>query len=374
MIKNKMKSSLFKMMLIAAFLSVTSCSKAPERKNPVGREFRSFFDTERVSWLGEGSRPLATTIWYPASLNSVESEWNIGVFQAGWNALNADIVSSPKTLPLIILSHGTGGAALQLSWLAEILASNGYLVVAVNHHGNTAAEDAYLPQGFMLWWERAQDISSVIDQLLSDAKFGPRIDSTRIGAAGFSLGGYTVMSIAGARTELAQWKAFCKDKKTNPICTLPPEAGFSIAELESLIKNDSKVKSSVARSNGFYRDKRVQAVYSIAPVQGPAFTKSSLAHISIPVRIIVGTRDDQAIPEFNAELIASAIPNSELELLPNVAHYTFLARCSLKGKLFVSELCSDPEGIDREKIHNKVGADVLEFFAKTLIIKSDVNK
>lgn len=374
MIKNKMKSSLLKMMLIAAFLSVTSCSKAPERKNPVGREFRSFFDTERVSWLGEGSRPLATTIWYPASLNSVESEWNIGVFQAGWNALNADVVSSPKTLPLIVLSHGTGGAALQLSWLAEILASNGYLVVAVNHHGNTAAEDAYLPQGFMLWWERAQDISSVIDQLLSDAKFGPRIDSTRIGAAGFSLGGYTVMSIAGARTELAQWKAFCKDKKTNPICTLPPEAGFSIAELESLIKNDSKVKSSMARSNGFYRDKRVQAVYSIAPVQGPAFTKSSLAHISIPVRIIVGTRDDQAIPEFNAELIASAIPNSELELLPNVAHYTFLARCSLKGKLFVSELCSDPKGIDREKIHNKVGADVLVFFARTLNVGSGANK
>ncbi len=369
-----MKSSLLKIILISALLSLTSCSKAPERKNPVGREFKLFIDSERQSWSGGGKRPLATTIWYPASLNSVESEWSIGVFQAGWNAVNADVVSNPKTFPLIVLSHGTGGAALQLSWLAEILASNGYLVVAVNHHGNTAAEDAYLPQGFMLWWERALDISSVIDQLLSDSKFGPRIDSSRIGAAGFSLGGYTVMSIAGARTDLAQWKEFCADKPKNPICTLPPEADFSIAELALLIKNDSKVKNSMERSNESYRDKRVQAVYSIAPVQGPAFTKSSLARISIPVRIIVGTSDEQAIPEFNAELIASSIPNSELELLPNVAHYTFLARCSLKGKLFVRELCSDPEGIDREKIHNKVGADVLAFFERELNIESGENR
>ncbi len=201
-----MKFPLFKVMLIAAFLTVTSCSNAPERENPVGREFRSFFDAERANWIEAGSRPLATTIWYPASLSSVESEWNIGVFQAGRNALNADVASNPKTFPLIVLSHGTGGAALQLSWLAEVLATNGYLVVAVNHHGNTAAEDAYLLQGFMLWWERALDISSVIDQLLSDAKFGPRIDSSRIGVAGFSLGGYTAISIAGARTEMNVFK------------------------------------------------------------------------------------------------------------------------------------------------------------------------
>ncbi len=114
-------------------------------------------------------------------------------------------------------------------------------------------------------------------------------------------------------------------------------------------------------------------MYAIAPVLGPVFIKRSLARISIPIRIIVGTKDEQAIPQFNAELIASAIPNSELELLPNVAHYTFLARCSLKGKLFVSKLCSDPKGIEREKIHNKVGVDVLDFFARTLNIESDAN-
>ena len=362
----EIKPYFFKIILIAVFLSVSSCAEPPERKHPVGREFRPFIDDQRTSWVGEGGRPLSTTIWYPASAGSIEEEWNVGVFQAGRNALNADIASTSSTFPLIILSHGTGGAALQLSWLAETLAANGFLVMAVNHHGNTAAEDVYLPQGFMLWWERAEDISSSLDQLLSDPKFGSRIDSSRIGAAGFSLGGYTVLSVAGAITDLAQRNKFCDDRPDNPICILPPEAGFSQAELNSLIENDPKVERSMNRSNKSYRDERVSAVYSIAPVHGPAFTRDSLAKISIPVHIIVGSKDKQAIAEFNAELIASSIPGSELELLPDVAHYTFLASCSFKGKIFVSELCSDPKGIEREDVHHAVGANVLDFFTNTL--------
>lgn len=370
----KVSGFLLRMMIIAVCFSVFSCSESPERKNPVGRISRSFADTERMSWVGTESRPLVTTVWYPAVMNAEENAWNIGIFQAGRNAANADIVSNPETFPLVVLSHGTGGAALQLSWLAEILATNGYLVAAVNHHGNTATEDTYLPQGFMLWWERARDISVVIDLLLSDSQLGSRIDRSRIGAAGFSLGGYTVLSVAGAQTDLVQWKKFCAERPSNPLCTLPPEVNYSQKMLDSMLNNDPNVKDSIHRSHESYRDERVRAVYSIAPVLGPAFIKKSLAHISIPVRIIVGTRDEQAIPTFNAKLIASSIPTAELELLPDVAHYTFLACCSLRGKLFVRQLCSDPRGIDRKQIHRKIGADVVAFFNRTLITGSDTNK
>jgi len=365
----KFKLFAFNLVLIAAILSLTACSMAPERENSVGRKIRHFLDSERQSWVGDGPRPLSATIWYPASQNSVESRWSIGVFHAGWSALNADAVATPKKLPLIILSHGTGGAALQVSWLAETLASNGFLVMAVNHHGNTAAEDVYLPQGFTLWWERTLDISSSLDQLLSDPKFGPRVDTSRIGVAGFSLGGYTVLSAAGAITSLEQRSKFCADRPDNPVCTLPPEAGFSLAELNSLIEADPEFKQSMVRSGEDYSDKRIKAVYSIAPVQGPVFTSESLASISIPVRIIVGAKDKQAIPEFNAEAIASAIPDSKLEILQDVAHYTFLARCSLKGKLFVRELCVDPKGVNRGDVHSRVGADALDFFTKSLSVE-----
>jgi hypothetical protein len=56
------------------------------------------------------------------------AEQNTCVTQSGHRA------SSRRNFPLVMLSHGTGGGAATLAWLAETLASNGYIVVAVNHH------------------------------------------------------------------------------------------------------------------------------------------------------------------------------------------------------------------------------------------------
>ena len=84
-----------------------------------------------------------------------------------------------------------------LMWMGYYLASRGYIVAAVNHHGNTAAESQPAAQGFLLYWERPKDLTVTLDKLLADPVFGTRIDRKRIGAAGFSLGGYTVISIAG---------------------------------------------------------------------------------------------------------------------------------------------------------------------------------
>ena len=77
-----------------------------------------------------------------------------------------------------------------IAWLGRALASKGYIAAAVNHPGNNALEE-YTAEGFLIWWERARDLTSVIDMLVGDSQFGRLIDRSRIGAAGFSLGGYT---------------------------------------------------------------------------------------------------------------------------------------------------------------------------------------
>ncbi len=343
-------------------LLVAACHNPPERTNPVGRMFLDFVDPARPNWTGTGPRPLATTVWYPAAETSAEEPWSLGIFKFGTVAPGATILPSAEKFPLIIVSHGTGGAAAQLSWLAEQLATAGYMVTAVNHHGNTAAEDEYLAQGFMLWWERAADISRVIDNLLADPTFGPRIDTSKIGAAGFSLGGYSVLSVAGAITDRDRWKAFCADHADDPGCNLPPESPFSMEDLEALILDDSVVGESVARSAISHQDDRIRAVFAIAPVLGSSFTLESLGDIDIPVRVVVGDQDDQALPDVTAVPVATAITRASLELLPGVGHYTFLAECTFKGRLFVKQLCTDPEGTDRRQIHNEVASDVLRFF------------
>ena len=190
--------------------------------------------------------------------------------------------------PLIVLSHGTGGGAAGMAWLAETLASNGYIVAAVNHHGNTAAEPSYQLQGFMLWWERARDISVLIDKLLADPQFGAHIDPSRIGVAGFSLGGYTALATVGARLAYQQWKSFCASQPAEPTCNLPPEASFSMENVQQLLDRDDRVKEAVSHAHESFRDARIRAAFAIAPALGPVMTEASLAEVKVPVRIIVG--------------------------------------------------------------------------------------
>ena len=361
---NQNNKKLMSVCTIVLLVVLSSCSSGSEREQSVGRAHKLFFDDSRLSWVDDDQRPIAVTIWYPAVKGSQEEDWNIAIFEAGRSAVNAELASTPQKFPLIVLSHGTGGAAFQLSWLAEQLVQQGFMVLAVNHHGNTGAEESLLLEGFMLWWERTLDISSAIDQLLVDPDFAHRIDAKQIAAAGFSLGGYTVLSLAGGITDRKKWQAFCSENQANPICVLPPEAGDSVAQIAADIEANPRIQDSISRSAELFLDQRIRAVYSIAPVLGPAFNKDSLAKISIPTRIVVGADDAQAIPQYNAQLFADSIPQASLLELVNVSHYTFLAPCNFKGRSFVKTLCQDGEDIKRKEVHQNIAADAVSFFTE----------
>jgi predicted dienelactone hydrolase len=342
--------------------TLAGCDASPERVSPVGRTASIYHDPSRPAWDGAGPRPLVTTLWYPAESGSSEVPWRIGVFRAGWSALGAPAAESGTRRPLIVLSHGTGGAAAQLSWLAEALATHGYLVAGVNHHGNTAAEDTLLPQGFALWWERARDVSAVVDALLADPRFGPGIDTTRIAVGGFSLGATTALVVAGARFDRARWEARCAAEPEEPGCAPPPEAAHTRAELEAILASDSVAAASLRRAGASYRDGRIRAAFLIAPVLGTALDPESLRGIDLPLRIVVGAADDQAVPETTARPVAAAVSGASLDVLPAVGHYTFLAPCTLRGRLFVRALCADGAGVDRAEVHRRVAAEALAFF------------
>jgi hypothetical protein len=106
----------------------------------------------------------------------------------------------------------------------------------------------------------------------------------------------------------------------------------------------------------------------MAPVLGPALTPESLHTIARPVRIVVGARDEQAIPSVNAEPIAAAIPGAALEVVPDVTHYTFLAPCTLLGRLVARALCHDGAGVDEVRFAGSSSVvalfrDALDVFA-----------
>lgn len=341
-----------------------ACADAPERA-PVGRLHRAWVDEARPAWSGDGARPLSTTVWYPAAAGSAESPWTAGVFVFGRSAADAPLRDGPR-LPLILLSHGTGGSAAQLSWLAEALVGRGYLVAAVSHHGNTAAEPAYTPHGFVLPWERAHDLSALIDQLLADPALASRIDRSRIGAAGFSLGGYSVLASIGARLDYAGWRRHCASTPASPSCALPPEAPFTLQDVDALAAGDRLFQASIERAALPTRDPRIAAVYAIAPALVDVIETDSLAAIDRPLRLVVGEADSQVPAQAVAGLIGEQLPDAQIERLPGAGHYSFLAPCSLRGRLFLRALCADPAGIDRHALHARIGADAARFFDAAL--------
>jgi hypothetical protein len=154
----------------------------------------------------------------------------------GWLAAPG-VRSAPGKFPLIVLSHCTGGSAPMMGWLGSVLASHRYISVAVNHPGNNALEP-YTVAGFPLWWERATDLSEVIDQMLGDAEFGGRIDSKRIAAGGFSLGDYTMIEIVGGITD--------RGPIGNSATRRPPTQSVNLRRSSRICSNNSSVWTKLA--------------------------------------------------------------------------------------------------------------------------------
>jgi len=266
-----------------------------------------------------------------------------------------------------MLSHGTGGSAAIVAWLGTGLASRGYIVAAVNHPGNNGLEQ-YTPQGFTLWWERARDVSVVIDQMLADSTLGSRIDTRRIGAGGFSLGGYTMIELAGGVTDRSAYLDFCASPRADNICKAPPEFQGNLFDMSGdLAKTDSEYRDSLSHSSGSYRDSRIRAVFAIAPALGPAFRPKALGKISIPVAIVAGASDSNVPIDSSARYFAAHIPHSRLTIFPGaVGHYDFLDSCTDQGRKIRPLLCAQGPNVDRDAIHERTVQLALSFFAATL--------
>lgn len=351
----------FFVLILAMLLLLTACSEPADRDAKVGRLHRAYVDAARTNWADSGPRPLAATVWYPAGAGSVESEWRVGVFRFGRNAIDAPFADARRH-PLIVLSHGTGGSAAQLSWLAENLVNAGFLVAAVNHHGNTAAEDTAWPQGFIFPAERARDLTVVIDQLLADKELAPHIDPARIGAAGFSIGGYSVLAAAGAQLSFAERQLRCANEADNPVCSLPPEAGFSEADLQALANSDTTFKTALVRDEQPVNDRRIRAVYAIAPAFVSLLERQDLSSIHVPVRFALAEEDQQILFSRTLDAVKDSMPDATAIAIPHAGHYSFLAPCNFRGTLFMSALCKDSKQVDRLDVHHRIGLDAARFF------------
>ncbi|MGH9744284.1 MAG: alpha/beta hydrolase family protein [Candidatus Acidiferrum sp.] len=348
------------------FLPAAEARSRKSHPDKVGVAHRQFIPPEPYDWRGAKTHALITDIWYPADPSAVEKEQWVGspsepFALAGKAAPGAPLIAAPARLPLILLSHGTGGSSLMMAWLGTALASHGYIAAAVNHPGNNALEP-YTPQGFSIWLERAGDLTAVLNAMLADATFGPRIDPNRVGAAGFSLGGFTMIEIAGGTGDFSRAEAFCKSPRADAVCADPPEFPGLSAQINALAKTDTAFQAALREGSESHRDPRIRAVFAIAPALGPAFSPDSLAKISMPVQIVAGSADPIVPLDTSAKFFAAHIPGAQLTIIQDVGHYTFLATCLPLGDRAQPKLCLDRAGVLRDDIHTQTANLAFHFF------------
>ena len=350
-------------------LTAPRVASAEDAVFKVGVTTRDFIPPEPYDWRGASTHLLRAVIWYPAVSDAREAPQWIGppiipFVSTGRAAPDAEPAAGPQR-PLILLSHGFGGRATDLAWLGAGLAAHGLIAVAVDHPGNNASEDITV-EGYALKWLRAVDLSALIDAMRTDKTFGDRIDPGRIGAAGHSFGGYTVITIAGGITDPDRIEAFCRSPAADALCTAQP----ALAELRrknlARLSADPTYRQRYSLAGNSWRDARVRAVFAMAPGPVPAFTPESLGAISIPVAIVAGSADEIAPAASGAEMLGKLVPHATLKLFPGAGHFVFFDTCTAVGRLVIRGPCRDPDGIDRDAVHAETIALALDFFSANL--------
>ena len=113
-------------------------------------------------------------------------------------------ISAPY--PLVIFSHGFHGSDNQSIFLMKALASAGFMVVAPSHRDalNKGCAEAQANFAKVNDWssstyaDRKTDIENVVKALHTNSEWKDRVDWSKFALAGHSLGGYTVLGLAGA--------------------------------------------------------------------------------------------------------------------------------------------------------------------------------
>lgn len=241
-------------------------SRALSKRGPFSvRDFSAtLVDSSRAtprngSFAGANHRKLKTSVWYPEPFNAEAAEFD---------------ANTAAPFPLVIYSHGFMSMRSEGKYLAEFLASHGYIVIAANY----PLTNYFSPGGpaFVDLVNQPGDVRFLIDTALDwnedpDHALHELVDVQRIAVAGLSLGGLT---------------------------------------------------STLAAYHPTLRDPRIAASVSIAgpaAMFGPQFFESS----SVPFLMIAGNIDAIVNYDLNARPVLERAPLSTLITIAGATHVGF---------------------------------------------------
>lgn len=260
-------------------------------------------------------RPLEGFVWYPTAQTEGAEERHGNPVWQGITAV-ADGVPIKEARPLIVVSHGMYGNAMNQSWFADAMVDAGYIVAAVHHPGTSTwmREPGHARQ----MWDRPGDVSRLIDHMLSDPAFAGRVDADRIYMAGHSLGGFTAMLLAGARFDGAGYAQKCAADVDPLVCGIFDR--WDVAETpEDVVQMERDL--SDPRIKGF-------AVFDLGGTQSLA--PESVAAIDRPMLVFGAPRDLSGLDlEIESRALVQMLPAASTRYVEpeSLSHFDFLGVC-----------------------------------------------
>jgi len=319
--------------LVAALAAVLVASAAAPAIAGVGYSYLTIPDPQGA--------PVEIGIWYPTDAAGKDDA--VGQFR---QVVARDAAAAGRNRPLVVMSHGTGGGFGGHSDTAYALAEAGFVVAALTHTGDNWRDQTKAAQV----WNRPRQLKLLTDYMLSTWPQRGAIDAARVGAFGFSAGGFTVLAAAGGEPDLLKVPDHCKAHPRSFECQLVQRSPLT-GELPAVWSHDARIK----------------AVVAAAPALGYAFGREGLADVQVPLQLWRAA-DDEILPNpFYAEAVRVSLPKApEFHLVENAGHFEFLPPCPEQMRKNAPQICVSRPGFDRAAFHDRFNREVVGFFVRTL--------
>jgi predicted dienelactone hydrolase len=287
---------------------------------------------QRVTVPDSDDKPRDVGIWYPS--DAPPSAQPLGPHR---QTVAPDGGLDGNRLPLIVFLHGVQGSFENHYDTAHGLAEAGFVVAAV-----TQSQEIRLV-------ERPRHVARVLDYMLAGWAYHARMDSTRIGIVGYSVGGFTALVATGGVPDLSRITPYCSEYPDR-VCGMLKERNVDTSTPASAWVHDGRIKAAVVA----------------APTLGFTFGKDALAPIKVPIQLWRAGSDEITPHPRHAEAIYAALPTRpEYIVIPGAGHFAFLT-CSAEMAKRAPVICQDAPDFDRHAFHRAFNVAVVNFFKRQL--------
>jgi predicted dienelactone hydrolase len=312
-----------------AAVSTTACAQDLGNITPphaTAQKAPSFSVGFETAQLADGT-PVA--VWYPAQAETPQHDMQFGLYTQHV-APGAPAVAG--RYPLVVISHGSGGDFAEHLDTAATLVQQGFVVASLTHPGDNWRDQS----GAANVTARPRALSSLISFMLDQWHGKALIDPARIGAFGFSSGGFTVLA------------AHCAQHPAFYACQVVRDRGTAAVQPWS----DA-------------HDPRIKAIVVAAPALGFTYAGGGLAGVTVPVQLWHAASDRIVPAPFYAHAVRDALPTPpEFQEVPGAGHFDFIAPCT--DPQSVPQICSSAEGFDRAAFHRTFNEQLSRFLTQHL--------